>query len=125
MELPAHYDFKGLRETPLELRSRFIKLGWNRIVCFHTHAPIHRAHFELTLHAAKSAEANLLIHPIVGIDRAGEIDHYTRVIKQFTGISDPYEAPENPEIEIDAGGCSPDEAVQKILLKLEGIGYIQ
>jgi sulfate adenylyltransferase len=46
-------------------------------------------------------------------------------IAQFTGISDPYETPELPELRIDAGTCSPEEAVQQILLKLEALGLIR
>ena len=47
------------------------------------------------------------------------------IIKEFTGISDPYEAPENPEVVIDTKDCSPDEASQRIILKLEQMGYIK
>ena len=40
---------------------------------------MHRAHCELTLRAAKEAQANLLIHPTVGMTKPGDLDHYTRV----------------------------------------------
>jgi sulfate adenylyltransferase len=76
---PTHYDFRHLRDTPRELRERFRKLGWRRIVAFQTRNPMHRAHQELTLRAARQAEANLLLHPVVGVTRPGDIDHYTRV----------------------------------------------
>ncbi|MGB6642285.1 MAG: adenylyl-sulfate kinase, partial [Thermoanaerobaculia bacterium] len=46
------------------------------------------------------------------------------VIQQFTGISDPYEEPENPEVAIDTTDVSPDEAAQQIVLYLEREGYI-
>ena len=65
--------------TRRELREQFEKLGWQRIVAFQTRNPMHRAHLELTLRAAQIAEANLLIHPIVGMTKPGDIDHYTRV----------------------------------------------
>lgn len=45
------------------------------------------------------------------------------LIKGFTGIDDPYETPETPELSIDTTHCTPDEAVQRILLKLESLGY--
>ncbi|MCF8067565.1 MAG: bifunctional sulfate adenylyltransferase/adenylylsulfate kinase [Desulfobacterales bacterium] len=45
-------------------------------------------------------------------------------IKGFTGIDDPYEIPENPEIRIDTTEMSPDEAAQEILLYLGQKGYI-
>ena len=79
VQLPSHYDFKSLRLTPSELRAAFAKLGWRRIVAFQTRNPIHRAHQELTLRAAKSVEANLLIHPSVGMTKPGDVDYYTRV----------------------------------------------
>jgi sulfate adenylyltransferase len=79
VEAPSHYDFKHLRDTPRELRARFQKLGWRRIVAFQTRNPMHRAHQELTFRAAKEVEANLLIQPVVGMTKPGDVDHYTRV----------------------------------------------
>ncbi|MGH8040737.1 MAG: bifunctional sulfate adenylyltransferase/adenylylsulfate kinase [Rudaea sp.] len=79
LEAPRHYDFRHLRLTPRELREQFEKLGWQRIVAFQTRNPMHRAHLELTFRAAQIAEANLLIHPSVGMTKPGDIDHYTRV----------------------------------------------
>jgi sulfate adenylyltransferase len=79
LELPIHYDYRPLRLTPAELRAEFLRLGWRRIVAFQTRNPMHRAHQELTLRAAKSVEANLLIHPVVGMTKPGDVDHYTRV----------------------------------------------
>ena len=75
----THYDYKLLRHAPTELRSEFAKLGWTKIVAFQTRNPMHRAHQELTFRAAKEAEANLLIHPVVGMTKPGDVDHYTRV----------------------------------------------
>jgi sulfate adenylyltransferase len=79
LEPPRHYDFRHLRLTPRETRAQFEKLGWQRIVAFQTRNPMHRAHLELTYRAAQIAEANLLIHPSVGMTKPGDIDHYTRV----------------------------------------------
>lgn len=79
VEPPTYYDFKLLRDTPSELRGRFRKMGWRRIVAFQTRNPLHRAHQELTFRAAREAEANLLIHPVVGMTKPGDIDHFTRV----------------------------------------------
>ena len=75
----SHYDYRQLRHTPAELRTEFSKLGWRQVVAFQTRNPMHRAHQELTLQAAKGAEANLLIHPVVGMTKPGDVDHYTRV----------------------------------------------
>ncbi|MDP9075565.1 MAG: bifunctional sulfate adenylyltransferase/adenylylsulfate kinase [Actinomycetota bacterium] len=76
---PAHYDFKDLRLTPAELRAEFARLGWRKVVAFQTRNPMHRAHVELTRRAAAELEANLLIHPSVGMTKPGDVDHYTRV----------------------------------------------
>ncbi len=79
IEPPTHYDFKHLRDGPAELRERFRKLGWRKVVAFQTRNPMHRAHQELTLRAAREVEANLLIHPVVGMTKPGDVDHFTRV----------------------------------------------
>ncbi|HET6494335.1 MAG TPA: bifunctional sulfate adenylyltransferase/adenylylsulfate kinase [Thermoleophilia bacterium] len=79
LQLPVHYDYRALRLRPSELRAEFARLGWRRIVAFQTRNPMHRAHQELTLRAAKDEEANLLIHPVVGMTKPGDVDHYTRV----------------------------------------------
>ena len=68
-----------LRHSPAELRALFRKLGWRKVVAFQTRNPLHRAHQELTFRAAKEHEANLLIHPVVGLTKPGDVDHYTRV----------------------------------------------
>ena len=45
-------------------------------------------------------------------------------IENFTGISDPYEAPENPDVQIDSGAEALDESLAKILQRLEELGYV-
>ena len=79
VQMPAHYDFRSLRLTPTELRTEFARLGWRRAVAFQTRNPMHRAHQELTFRAAKTVEANLLIHPSVGMTKPGDVDYFTRV----------------------------------------------
>jgi sulfate adenylyltransferase len=74
-----HYDFVDLRYTPAELRMHFDKLGWTRVVAFQTRNPMHRAHRELTVRAARAHHATVLIHPVVGLTKPGDIDHFTRV----------------------------------------------
>ena len=71
--------FATLRLTPAELRAEFARLGWRRVVAFQTRNPMHRAHVELTFRAAKQVEANLLIHPSVGMTKPGDVDYFTRV----------------------------------------------
>src|SRR5215813_13467373 len=79
LQPPAHYDFKNFRLTPAELRVEFARLGWRRVVAFQTRNPMHRAHVELTLRAAKQVEANLLLHPAVGVTKLGDVDYFTLV----------------------------------------------
>jgi sulfate adenylyltransferase len=88
---PVHYDFKARRDTPNELRAYFRKLGWRRVVAFQTRNPLHRAHQELTFRAAREAQANLLIHPVVGMTKPGDIDHFTRV-RCYEAVLDHYPA---------------------------------
>ena len=79
VQRPRHYDFVQLRMTPAETRAEFSRLGWRTVVAFQTRNPMHRAHQELTFRAAANLEANLLIHPVVGMTKPGDVDHYTRV----------------------------------------------
>ncbi len=78
LQSPSHYDFRALRLTPLDLRSEFARLGWTTVVAFQTRNPMHRAHVELTMRAAKQVEANLLIHPSVGMTKPGDVDYFVR-----------------------------------------------
>lgn len=89
IQQPVHYDFRGRRDTPNELRALFRKLGWRRVVAFQTRNPLHRAHQELTFRAAKEAQANLLIHPVVGMTKPGDVDHFTRV-RCYEAVLDKY-----------------------------------
>ncbi len=91
LQAPVHYDFKARRDTPNELRAQFKKLGWHKIVAFQTRNPLHRAHQELTFRAAKEAQANLLIHPVVGMTKPGDVDHFTRV-RCYEAVLDQYPA---------------------------------
>lgn len=79
VQRPVHYDFTGLRLTPAQLREQFTRKGWTKVVAFQTRNPMHRAHVELTMRAAAEQGANLLIHPVVGMTKPGDVDHYTRV----------------------------------------------
>ncbi len=89
IQQPVHYDFRARRDTPNELRAYFRKLGWRRVVAFQTRNPLHRAHQELTFRAAREAQANLLIHPVVGLTKPGDVDHFTRV-RCYEAVLDQY-----------------------------------
>ena len=79
VQFPVHYDFQHLRHTPAHVRAMFAERGWNKVVAFQTRNPMHRAHVELTMRAAEETGAHLLIHPVVGMTKPGDVDHYTRV----------------------------------------------
>jgi len=79
LQLPVHYDFRELRLTPLELRRKFARLGWRMVLAYQTHRTMHRAQQVATMTAAQAAGASLLIHPVVGLDQPGDVDHYARI----------------------------------------------
>ncbi len=87
-----HHTYAELRHTPIQLRAAFERLGWTRIVAFQTRNPMHRAHVELTRRAAEQVDANLLIHPVVGLTKPGDVEYHTRV-RCYRAILDGY--PEN------------------------------
>lgn len=79
IDLPRYYDFINLRHTPAQVRSRLEEMGNANVVAFQTRNPMHRIHEELTKRAAEEIGGSLLIHPVVGMTRPGDVDHYTRV----------------------------------------------
>ena len=76
---PNHYDCREIRHDPKLLKKKFKELGWSNIVAFQTRNPLHKAHVEMTLRAIDELDAKLLIHPVVGMTKPGDVDHYTRV----------------------------------------------
>jgi sulfate adenylyltransferase len=79
ISLPRHYDFRALRLTPAQVREGLNNLCHANVVAFQTRNPLHRAHEELTRWAAAEVDGTLLLHPVVGLTKPGDIDHFTRV----------------------------------------------
>jgi sulfate adenylyltransferase len=79
LNLPHYYDFQELRRTPAQVRELLRQKGHARVVAFQTRNPLHRAHEELTKRAAQEVGGSLLIHPVVGMTKPGDVDHYSRV----------------------------------------------
>ena len=79
IDLPLHYDFRDLRLTPAQCRERLEAMGAGNVVAFQTRNPMHRAHEELTKRAAVAVNGVLLLHPVVGLTKPGDVDYYTRV----------------------------------------------
>jgi sulfate adenylyltransferase len=79
IDLPIYHDFRELRKTPAQVRSALSSLGYDKVVAFQTRNPMHRIHEELTKIATEEVNGSLLIHPVVGLTKPGDVDHYTRV----------------------------------------------
>jgi sulfate adenylyltransferase len=77
--LLRHYDFQELRMTPAQTRARLKAMGYRNVVAFQTRNPLHRVHEELTKRAIQEVDGVLLLHPVVGLTKPGDVDHYTRV----------------------------------------------
>ncbi|HEX6288314.1 MAG TPA: bifunctional sulfate adenylyltransferase/adenylylsulfate kinase [Herpetosiphonaceae bacterium] len=79
LALPQRYDFQDLRQTPAQVRARLEADGHTNVVAFQTRNPLHRVHEELTKRAVQQVDGTLLLHPVVGMTKPGDVDHYTRV----------------------------------------------
>ena len=92
LQLPLRYDFKELRRTPAQTRQLLQEAGNENVVAFQTRNPLHRVHEELTKRAAASIDGTLLLHPVVGMTRPGDVDHYTRV-RTYKVLAEKYYEP--------------------------------
>lgn len=79
VSLPIHYDFRDLRLTPSETHRRFSQYGWRNVLGFHTEEYLHCAHREMVLASAREIGASIFLHPVVGLESPGSMDHYTHV----------------------------------------------
>jgi sulfate adenylyltransferase len=93
VQAPQHYDFKELRLTPTQCRARLEALGRENVVAFQTRNPLHRVHEELTKRATQEVDGVLLLHPVVGMTKPGDVDHYTRV-RTYKALADNYYDPD-------------------------------
>ena len=89
LQLPRHYDFLDLRLTPAQTRARLESYGRENVVAFQTRNPLHRAHEELTKRAVREKDGVLLLHPVVGMTKPGDIDHYSRV-RTYVALAERY-----------------------------------
>lgn len=93
LQLPRYYDFQDLRLTPAEVRSWLERMGRSNVVAFQTRNPLHRAHEELTKRAMDQVDGVLLLHPVVGLTKPGDVDHFTRV-RTYKVLAERYYEPE-------------------------------
>ncbi len=89
LQLPSHYDFRELRLTAAQTRARLGALGYSNVVAFQTRNPLHRAHEELTKRATQEVNGVLLLHPVVGMTKPGDVDHFTRV-RTYKALAEHY-----------------------------------
>lgn len=89
INLPKYYDYTELRRTPADVRSLLEAMGNDNVVAFQTRNPLHRIHEELTKRAAAAVGGSLLVHPVVGMTKPGDVDHYTRV-RTYKALVDNY-----------------------------------
>jgi sulfate adenylyltransferase len=93
LQLPRHYDFEELRLTPAQTRARLAPFGRRNVVAFQTRNPLHRVHEELTKRATQENDGVLLLHPVVGMTKPGDVDHYTRV-RTYRALAHNHYAPD-------------------------------
>ena len=93
IQLPERHDFSEMRLTPAQTRSALEKTGRRNVVAFQTRNPLHRVHEELTKRAAAAVDGVLLLHPVVGLTRLGDVDHYTRV-RTYRALTELYYEPD-------------------------------
>jgi sulfate adenylyltransferase len=93
LQLPQYFDFLDLRRTPSQTRALLEETGRTNVVAFQTRNPMHRVHEELTKRAAESVDGVLLLHPVVGMTKPGDVDHYTRV-RTYKALADNYYEPD-------------------------------
>jgi sulfate adenylyltransferase len=93
IQLPRHYDFQNLRLTPAQTRARLETFGYPNVVAFQTRNPLHRVHEELTKRAIESVDGVLLLHPVVGLTKPGDVDHFTRV-RTYKSLASSYYEPD-------------------------------
>jgi len=94
INLPKYYDFVDLRRTPAQVREILAGMGNENVVAFQTRNPLHRIHEELTKRAAAQVKGSLLIHPVVGMTKPGDVDHFTRT-RTYKALVDNYYSKDN------------------------------
>ncbi len=97
VQTPPHGDFKDLRMTPAQTRQRLQGLGRDNVVAFQTRNPLHRVHEEIVRRAVDSVDGNLLLHPVVGMTKPGDVDHFTRV-RTYKILAEKYFKPERCQL---------------------------
>ena len=77
--LPSHAELPAMLHTPAEVKAEFRRRGWTEVVAFNSRNPMHEAHRALVLRAARELNAAILLHPVVGPTRRGDLPVPVRV----------------------------------------------
>ena len=91
--LPSRVDFRELRMTAVETRETLARMNAANVVAFQTRNPLHRAHEALTKRAMEMVDGVLLLHPVVGMTKPGDVDHFTRV-RAYRALAEHYYEPD-------------------------------
>jgi sulfate adenylyltransferase len=87
VQRPIHHDFQSLRLTPEEVRADFAARGWTRVVAFESRNPMTRAHDAIVRRVMRDVEAALLLHPVFGVRKPGDLDPYATARSFHTTIA--------------------------------------
>jgi sulfate adenylyltransferase len=93
LQLPMHFDFRDLRMTPSETRSRLDQFARANVIAFQTRNPFHRVHEEITKRAIARLDGVLLLHPAVGMTKPGDVNVHARV-RTYTAVVRRYYDPQ-------------------------------
>jgi sulfate adenylyltransferase len=94
VNMPVYYDFANIRRSPSQTRSLLEEMGNKNVISFQTRNPMHRVHEELTKRATLEIKGSLLLHPVVGLTKPGDVDHFTRV-RIYKALTKNYYDPKN------------------------------
>jgi sulfate adenylyltransferase len=93
LNMTRHSDFKDLRLKPAQTRAKLEEIGRRNVVACQAHGLLNQAHEELTTRIIKEVDGTLLLHPIVGSTKLGDLDHFIRV-RSYKALADGYYDPE-------------------------------
>ena len=92
LRLPPHRAFPALHLSPRAVRARLRAMGALDVVAFQTRNPLHRSHEEMVRRAADRVGGVVLLHPVVGLSKPGDVDQFARV-RSYRSLVEKYYDP--------------------------------